>query len=66
MMNKEQINASQEYQYLQFVDFKNLGFWDRAIKQSHNKERNEKGFVSFSQAISKSDVIEKTFLYGQQ
>ena len=62
MMNKEQINASQEYQYLQFVDFKNLGFWDRAIKQSHNKERNEKGFVSFSQAISKSDVIEKMVL----
>ena len=62
-MNKEQIkNAREEYQYLQFVEFSNLGFWDRAIKQSHNKERNEKGFVSFSQAISKSDVIEKVAL----
>lgn len=27
-MNKEQINISQEYQYLQFVDFRDLGFWD--------------------------------------
>lgn len=27
-MNKEQIKASQEYQYLQFVDFRDLGFWD--------------------------------------
>ena len=27
-MNKEQINISQEYQYLQFVDFRDLWLWD--------------------------------------